>query len=322
MVEKPSIVNTRKVAAGMAGDTSLENAPMNDDKINRALLEANIARIVNDPSYLPADQDLGLLEDDASRGLRLELEYLKADLHLARRGIDHTIVVFGSTRIEDPSISAGKLAAVKRERDRNPDDPQIQRQLQIAERAHDNSRYYEIAVEFGRLVGRAPSGDKRSRLFVMSGGGPGIMEAVHRGAYEVGADSVGLNIMLPFEQLPNPFLTPGLCFNFRYFALRKLHFMHRARALVVFPGGFGTLDELFETLTLVSTKKIAPLPVILVGETYWKRAIDIDFLISEGTLTEAESKLFWYCETAAEIWKGILSWYEDQGQGLFNIRAE
>jgi uncharacterized protein (TIGR00730 family) len=320
MVEKSSTVDARNAPAGMAGDTAQTSAT-NEDAISRALRDANIARIVNDPSYRPADQDLNLLEDDASRGLRLELEYLKADLHLARRGIDHTIVVFGSTRIEDPNISADKLATVKRELDQNPDNPLIQRQFRIAERAHDNSRYYEIAREFGRLVGRTPTGDKRSRLFVMSGGGPGIMEAVHRGAYEVGADSVGLNIMLPFEQLPNPFLTPGLCFNFRYFALRKLHFMHRARALVVFPGGFGTLDEMFETLTLVSTRKIAPLPVILVGENYWKRALDIDFLVSEGTLTDEESKLFWYCETAAEIWHSILNWYDGQGRGLFSTPA-
>ncbi len=294
---------------------------MSDGAIDGAIRDANIARIVNDSAYLPADQDIGVLENDASRGLRLELEYLKPDWYLARGGIDHTIVVFGSTRIEDPIISASKLAAAKRERDKNPNDPLVQRQLRIAERAHENSRYYEIAVEFGRLVGRAPSDDKRTRLFVMSGGGPGIMEAVHRGAYEVGANSVGLNIVLPFEQLPNPYVTPGLCFNFRYFALRKLHFMHRARALVAFPGGFGTLDELFETLTLVSTKKIAPLPIILVGEAYWKRTIDIEFMVSEGTLSEEESKLFWYCETAEEAWHGILNWYDGQGRGLFNTKA-
>jgi uncharacterized protein (TIGR00730 family) len=283
---------------------------------------ANTTRIVNDPSYLAADHDLSLLDDDAARGLRLQLEYLKPDWYLAKHGIDHTIVVFGSTRLEEPAASEQKLAAAQSACNRDPDSPQLQRQLRIAERTHENSRYYEIAREFGRLVGSAPHGDKATRLFVMSGGGPGIMEAVHRGAYEVGANSVGLNIELPFEQLPNPYVTPGLCFNFRYFALRKLHFLQRARALVAFPGGFGTLDELFETLTLVSTKKIAPLPIILVGKAYWQQAINFDFLVSEGTLTEEEHNSFWYCETAEEIWRSILRWYESQGHGLFNPRAK
>jgi uncharacterized protein (TIGR00730 family) len=178
-----------------------------------------------------------------------------------------------------------------------------------------------VAQEFGRLVGRAPNGNPATRLFVMSGGGPGIMEAVHRGAFDVGAKSVGLNIMLPFEQLPNPYITPGLCFNFRYFALRKLHFMQRARALIAFPGGYGTFDELFETLTLVSTKKIPALPIVLVGKEYWQRAIDIEFLVDEGLIGAEEAKLFWYCETAEDIWRSILDWYEHQGQGLFTPRS-
>jgi uncharacterized protein (TIGR00730 family) len=277
---------------------------------------------VNDPSYLAADHDLGFLDDDAARGLRLQLEFLKPDWHLAKHGIDHTIVVFGGARIEEPTIAEERLAAARRTFESDAANSQLQHQLKLAERARDNSRYYEIAREFGRLVGRAPHGDKATRLFVMSGGGPGIMEAVHRGAYDMGAKSVGLNIELPFEQLPNPYVTPGLCFNFRYFALRKLHFLQRARALVAFPGGFGTLDELFETLTLVGTKKIAPLPIILVGRAYWKQAINFDFLLSEGTLTEEEYNSFWYCETAEEIWRSILTWYERQGKGLFSIGGQ
>lgn len=284
--------------------------------------DANVTAIVADPAYLTAERDLEFLESDAARGLRLQLEYLKTDCSLAAQGIDHTIVVFGSARIEDPSAAAKKLADARSALDAEPDNPQLQTRARIAARAHENSRFYEIAREFGRLVGRTPNGDKATRLFVMSGGGPGIMEAVHRGASDVGAKSVGLNIVLPSEQLPNAYVTPGLCFNFRYFALRKLHFMHRARALVAFPGGFGTLDELFETLTLVSTNKMAPLPIILVGEAYWRRAIDIEFLVSEGVLTEAESKLFSYCETAEQAWRGIVDWYEVQGHRLFNIRVE
>jgi uncharacterized protein (TIGR00730 family) len=284
--------------------------------------DANVAAIVGNAAYRPADRDLELLTEDATRGLRLQLEYMKTELRLTEHGIDHTIVVFGGTRIEEAAVTSRKLGDAQREHKRSSDDPVLQRQLRIAERAHDNSRFYEIAREFGRLVGQTPHRDKKTRLFVMSGGGPGIMEAVHRGAYDVGAKSIGLNIVLPSEQFPNPYVTPDLCFNFRYFALRKLHFMHRARALVAFPGGFGTLDELFETLTLVSTKKITPLPIVLVGRDYWRRVIDFDFLIDEGTLTEEESKLFWYCETAEEIWHSILDWYEGQGHALFNTRAE
>jgi len=292
---------------------------LNDDRAERA---ANTSRIVNDPSYLAADHDLGLLDDDAARGLRLQLEYLKPDWQLTKHGIDHTIAVFGSARLDEPAKMEKRLLAARSASDKNPDDSQLRRQAEIAERAQRNSRYYEIAREFGRLVGRAPNSDKNTRLFVVSGGGPGIMEAVHRGAYDVDAKSVGLNIELPVEQLPNPYVTPGLCFNFRYFALRKLHFLQRARALVAFPGGFGTLDELFETLTLVNTKKIAPLPIILVGEAYWKKAINFDFLVSEGTLTEEERNSFWYCETAEEIWRSIVNWYEGQGRGLFTTSAE
>jgi uncharacterized protein (TIGR00730 family) len=293
-----------------------------DDRPRRTSEDANVSAIIGNSAYRTADRDLELLASDATRGLRLQLEYLKTELRLTEHGIDHTIVVFGGTRIEEPAVAAGKLLSAQRELDKEPHDASLQRQVHIAERSHANSRFYEIARAFGRLVGQAPNGDKKTRLFVMSGGGPGIMEAVHRGAYDVGAQSVGLNIMLPFEQFPNPYVTPDLCFNFRYFALRKLHFMHRARALIAFPGGLGTLDELFETLTLVSTKKIAPLPIILVGETYWRRAIDIDFLVNEGTVTEQEAKLFWYCETAEEIWHSILNWYEEQGHRLFNTRAE
>jgi len=300
------------ITADTVGHAGQRHLPPSDPKV---------ATITGNSAYLTADRDLGFLAEDESRGLRLQLEYLKADSYLTKHGIDNTIVVFGSTRIDEPNVSARNLAAAQREFGDNPSDVSLQRRVAIAARALENSRFYDIARSFGRLVGQAPNGDKKTRLFVMSGGGPGIMEAVHRGADDAGAKSVGLNIVLPFEQLPNPYITPGLCFNFRYFALRKLHFMHRARALVAFPGGFGTLDELFETLTLVSTKKIPPLPIILIGKEYWTRTIDIDFMVSEGTLSEEESKLFWYCETAEEAWRSILNWYDERGRGLFNTKA-
>jgi hypothetical protein len=145
-----------------------------------------------------------------------------------------------------------------------------------------------------------------------------MMEAANRGVHDTGSKSIGLNISLPHEQYPNPYITPDLCFRFHYFALRKLHFLLRTRALVVFPGGYGTFDELFETLTLVQTRKIKPIPVILVGKEYWQQAFDVDFLVSEGVIDEEDRELFWYAETAEEIWSGIRQWHEANGTPLYN----
>jgi len=150
----------------------------------------------------------------------------------------------------------------------------------------------------------------------MTGGGPGMMEAANRGAFDVGAKSVGLNISLPHEQYPNPYVTPELCFSLHYFALRKLHLLQRAKALVAFPGGYGTLDELFEVLTLIQTRKIRPIPVVLVGEAYWRRAVDVDFLVDEGVIDSEDRELFWFAETAEEIWNGILHWHDTSGEPL------
>jgi uncharacterized protein (TIGR00730 family) len=159
-------------------------------------------------------------------------------------------------------------------------------------------------------------GNDGSRLVIMTGGGPGIMEAANRGAYDVGAKSVGLNINLPHEQYPNPYITPDLCFRFHYFALRKMHFLQRAKALVAFPGGFGTIDELFEVLTLVQTRKIKPVPIVLVGEEYWRRAVNVEFLADEGSIDAEDRELFWFAETADEIWGSILEWYDACGAPL------
>jgi uncharacterized protein (TIGR00730 family) len=214
-------------------------------------------------AYLLADRDMAFLDNDEARGVRLQLEYLKAELLLRKHGVRHTVLVMGSTRVRQ------------------------------------SDRYYRIARELGRIVGRS------RRAAIMTGGGPGIMEAANRGAYEVGAPSIGLNIDLPREQKPNRYVTPDLCLRFRYFALRKLHFLLRARAFVAFPGGYGTFDELFETLTLVQCRKIAPLPVILVGEAYWKRAVDFDFLVADGKIGARDLRLFRYAESAAEAWSEI-----------------
>lgn len=217
----------------------------------------------NRPAYRLADRDVEFLDHDDTRGVRLELEYLKAELLLRKHRVHHTILVMGSTR------------------------------------ASEKDPYYRIARELGRIVGRS------RRAAIMTGGGPGIMEAANRGAFEVGAPSIGLNIDLPREQKPNRYVTPDLCLRFRYFALRKLHFLLRAQAFVAFPGGYGTFDELFETLTLVQCRKIAPLPVVLVGEAYWRRAVDFDFLVADGKIGARDTKLFRYAETAREIWNQV-----------------
>ncbi len=183
----------------------------------------------------------------------------------------------------------------------------------MAERILANSHYYDVAREFGRLISEATND---SELTIMTGGGPGIMEAANRGAFDNGSKSVGLNIHLPHEQFPNPYITPDLCFRFHYFALRKLHFLLRTRALVAFPGGYGTFDELFETLTLIQTRSINPVPIVLVGKTFWEKAVNFDFMVDEGVIAEEDRELFWYAETAEEIWGGILQWHKENGESL------
>jgi len=229
--------------------------------------------------------------------------------------------VFGSTRIPEPAAARRKLEDLKKAMRENPKDAELGKRVEVAERVLAKSRYYEVARELGRLVGGAGQALEGSRVVVLTGGGPGIMEAANRGAHDVGAKTVGLNIELPHEQYPNPYITPELCFRFHYFAMRKLHFLLRARALVAFPGGYGTLDEVFETLTLVQTRKIRPVPVVLVGEQYWRRVLDFDFLVEEGTIDPEDRELFWFAETADEIWQAILRGYEMNGEALSSVRG-
>jgi uncharacterized protein (TIGR00730 family) len=175
-----------------------------------------------------------------------------------------------------------------------------------------------MAREFGALVASCNADLQRCHTVVMTGGGPGIMEAANRGAFDSGMPNVGLNIDLPHEQYPNPYVTPGLCFRFHYFAMRKLHFMRRARALVAFPGGYGTLDEVFETLTLVQTRKMPPVPIVLVGREWWRRVLDLGFLVDEGVVDEEDAELFTMADSAGEAWEAIGSWYRERGQPLFD----
>jgi uncharacterized protein (TIGR00730 family) len=268
---------------------------------------SRVRAILASPSYLLAEQDLAFLERDETRGVRLQIEYLKSETLLQEHAI--RVVVYGSTRIPEPAAARRSVEALRQALETDPGNSLLINKLAVAERILAKSGYYEIAREFGRLVGSScDSGGSRSKLVIMTGGGPGIMEAANRGAFDVGAKSVGLNINLPHEQYPNPYITPDLCPRFHYFALRKMHLLLRAKALVAFPGGFGTMDELFEVLTLVQTRKIKPVPIVLVGEEYWRRAFDVGFLADEGVIDAEDRELFWFAESAQEIWDGILHW--------------
>ncbi|MEJ2565398.1 MAG: TIGR00730 family Rossman fold protein [Gammaproteobacteria bacterium] len=277
-----------------------------------------IQAILDSPGYRQADQDVEFLNRDETRGVRLQIDYSKPELLLQQHGIRHTIVIFGGTRIPEPAAAQRQVTALRAALDAEPHNGELQRRLAVAQRLLDKSRYYEVARQFGRLVGNTGTDADGAPLVVMTGGGPGVMEAANRGAFDVGAKSIGLNINLPHEQYPNPYITPELCFRFHYFALRKLHFLLRTRALVAFPGGYGTFDELFETLTLVQTRKIKPVPIVLVGESYWRKAFDVDFLVDEGVIDAEDRELFWFAETAEEIWDGILHWHQANGAPLFS----
>lgn len=240
---------------------------------NRSSLQATI---LGSQSYRLAQEDTDLLAEDDLRPLRLQLELIKPERAFRRHGIRSTVVVFGSARISPTGAAAE------------------------TERGRRQARYLDEAQRFTAMVSRRFQERERNDFVVVTGGGPGIMEAANRGAWEVGGRSIGLNITLPHEQAPNPFITPELAFRFRYFAIRKMHFALRAKAMVAFPGGFGTLDELFEILTLVQTGKMAPIPIILFGASFWRQAIDFDFLIEEGMIAAADKALFTMVETAEE----------------------
>ncbi|MCX7056416.1 MAG: TIGR00730 family Rossman fold protein [Proteobacteria bacterium] len=280
------------------------------------------ARIVASQSYRPADHDLDFLASDSVRGVRLALDYEKTELQLQEHHIAHAIVVFGSARLRDPATARYEFEAARAATHQSPTDPLLAAAEKIAERLLERSRYYDIAREFGHLVGSAPDGPDGERVVVMTGGGPGIMEAANRGASDAGANSVGLNITLPHEQAPNPYVSPELCFSFHYFAMRKLHFMRRARALVAFPGGYGTFDELFETLTLVQTGKMPAVPVVLVGREFWERAVNLDFLVSNGMLALHDRELIAFAETASEAWQRICDWHVAAGTAGFPPNRE
>ncbi len=251
-----------------------------------------------DPAYRLAFLDDDFLLRDDLRSVRFQLEMLKPELLLAERRIRSTFVFYGSARIPAPEEVPERMAAAPTPAEKA-----------VAERLAAKARYYDEARKLAHLASDTqPDADGWRDLVVCSGGGPSIMEAANRGAWEIGAPSVGLNIVLPHEQLPNPYVTPGLSFQFHYFALRKMHFLMRARAVAVFPGGFGTFDEMFELLTLVQTGKMAPIPILLFGRDFWRTVVNFDALAAEGVIAPIDLQLFRFVETAEEAWEAVRTW--------------
>jgi len=279
------------------------------DPINTDSPEKNLEAILQSANYRLAEEDTALLKRDELRPIRLELELLKPELALREHGIESTIVLFGGTRIVEASLAEHRLAQLRRKLAKDPGSDDLRRRTAIAERIVAKAPYYEVAREFARLVSSTCQVDGRRECVVVTGGGPGIMEAGNRGAFDIGAKSVGLNITLPREQVPNSYITPDLCFQFHYFALRKLHFLMRARAMVAFPGGFGTMDELFETLTLIQTGKVQRIPIVLCGSDFWHGAVNWDFFVAEGTIDPKDVELIEFADTAGEILEVIESFY-------------
>ena len=282
--------------------------PSASDSIKDAAL-CIISPQTESKSYKLAFDDPEFLLRDELRPVRLQLEIMKPEIMQQELGINATVVMFGGARIPDPETAAKRLQDEEIQANREPLSDMAGMRVGCARRVLAKSHYYDEARELARLITEHCINDDGCDLVVATGGGPGIMEAANRGAYEAGGKSIGLNIVLPHEQAPNQYITPELCFQFHYFAMRKMHFLMRARALVAFPGGYGTMDELFETLTLIQTKKIKPLPVILFGKEFWSRAVDFDFLVSEGVIAPEDKNLFNLVEKADEAWKMIREFY-------------
>ncbi|HEV7281384.1 MAG TPA: TIGR00730 family Rossman fold protein [Pirellulaceae bacterium] len=271
--------------------------------------QANLEAIIASPSYRVAYKDVDFLHREGLRPVRLQLELLKVELALTEQEIHSTIVVFGGTQVVERADAEKRLERARVAIEKAPEDFLAQRELLKAERILAKSRYYDEAREFGRMVSEAHLHDHPKEYVIITGGGPGAMEAANRGAMDVGAKSIGLNIVLPEEQHPNPHITPELCFQFHYFALRKMHFLLRAKALVVFPGGYGTLDELFEVLTLTQTGRMPIIPTILVGREYWENVVNFQYLADEGVIRDSHLQLMEFADTAAEAWNIIQEFY-------------
>ena len=293
---------------------------MNDSARRKALRQA----ILDSPAYRLADHDFEFLAGDDLRPLRLQLEMLKPENALRAHDIQSTVVVLGSARTIPPDQARAQLDAIQREADVHdagmvPGVSVVAATRAAAKRKLAQSAHYEQARRFAHMVSSRFQQQGRRDFVVVTGGGPGIMEAANLGAFEAGARSIGLNITLPHEQDPNPFVSPELAFRFHYFAVRKMHFLLRAKALVAFPGGFGTLDELFEVLTLVQTGKMARIPIVLVGREFWRRAIDLDYLVEEGFIAPQDLQLFTEVDVAEEIVAVLETFYGGMPPGSADV---
>ncbi len=287
----------------------MEHPDLPKELMDDPALRERVKRIMQSPSYRLAEQDTEFIASDPVRPVRLLLEYLKPQLALEERNIRSTIVLFGGTRIVEPDSAKRALEQAIAARDAAPGDAELERRVRVAERIAAKSHYYDVARDFARNVSETSQTEDQREYVIVTGGGPGVMEAGNRGADDVGAKSIGLNITLPMEQYPNPFITPDLCFQFHYFALRKMHFLRMAVALVAFPGGYGTLDELFDTLCLIQTRKMEPVPVVLVGEEFWRGVMNLEHLVEEGVIAPRDLELISYAETAEEIAQQVRGWY-------------
>jgi uncharacterized protein (TIGR00730 family) len=278
--------------------------PVNNSQTITEFLNLHLSQLSeedSEDSYKFAFDDEAFLARRETMGIRFELELLKPEVLLKEQGVEHTITVFGSTRF----VSHERALELKS----NAKTPE---EITLANKALLHSEYYESAREFGSLVAHYNATQKQNsnKLHICTGGGPGIMEAANRGAFEAGDKTIGFNISLPREQHPNEFISPGLSFRFHYFALRKMHFMLRARAIVVYPGGFGSFDELFEVLTLIQTKKVVPIPVILVGKQYWQEMVNFQHMVEFGVIDQKDMASIHFSETAVEAWQIIQDWYQ------------
>ena len=254
------------------------------------------------PAYKLAFRDTDFLLRDELRPVRFQLELLKPEMLLDEARVGSTLVMYGSARIPSPAQAEARIEAAK-----NGDEYD----QKVAARLAEKAKYYDEAYKLARLVSEKGIIENGLRQFVVTtGGGPSIMEAGNRGASDAGSESIGLNIVLPHEQAPNPYVTPELSFNFHYFAIRKMHFLMRAKAITIFPGGFGTLDEFFETITLIQTKRMAPIPLILFSRAFWEDIINFEALAAFGTIAPDDLELFQFAETAEEAWKIIADFYD------------
>lgn len=286
------------------------------DPLSSPDVRRRLQAILSSPSYLLSEVDTAFLRRDELRPVRFQLELLKTEMALDENHVQSTIVVYGGTQIVERPDAEKRLAAAEQELKKYPDDAVAQRKVVRAKSVLEKAHFYDEAREFGRIVSSTCQSEKRCDYVVVTGGGPGIMEAANRGAFDVNAKSIGLNITLPEEQAPNSYISPELCFQFRYFALRKMHFLLRAKALVVFPGGFGTLDELFEVLTLRQTRRMQAIPVILFGRSYWEKIINFQALADEGVIADEHLQLLTYADTPEDAWSIIANFHDHDGQPL------